>query len=81
MLQNLIAVPGGKRESPNYIQISGHVPKNLGLQFKSLCAATELTLSEGLEDALQKWIDDRAKSTEDSEANQHDSSQTTIQND
>lgn len=62
MLQNL-TVSGGKRENPNYIQISGHVPRDLGLQFKTVCAASELTLSEALEDALQKWIEDRAKDT------------------
>jgi hypothetical protein len=59
MLQNLkdlTAVPGGKRENPNYIQISGHVPKSLGLQFKAVCAANELTLSKALEDAVQKWL-------------------------
>lgn len=58
MLQNLIAVPGGKRENPNYIQISGHVPKSLGLQFKAVCASNELTLSEALEKAIQKWLED-----------------------
>ncbi len=55
-----------KKTDPNFLQISGHVPKELGLKFKSLCAVSELSLSEGLEKALNAWIDLEQKKEKES---------------
>ena len=45
-----------KRSDPNYAQITGHIPKDLSLQFRVACTANSLDLSEGLEAAIQQWL-------------------------
>lgn len=50
-------MPGGKRDDPNYMQVSGFVPKELALQFKANAMLQELTLSDALEQAIRAWMD------------------------
>lgn len=50
-------VAGGKRDDPNYSQVSGFVPKELALQFKATCTLQEVTQSEALETALRLWLE------------------------
>ncbi|MFB2882243.1 MULTISPECIES: hypothetical protein [Aerosakkonemataceae] len=45
-----------KRHDPNYIQISGDVRKELGLQFKAACTLKQLSIGEGLEEAIEMWL-------------------------
>ncbi|MCC5638585.1 GIY-YIG nuclease family protein [Nostoc sp. CHAB 5844] len=45
----------GKRGDPNYRLISGYVPKDLALLFKTICAATEIDQSKALEEMIAKW--------------------------
>lgn len=47
----------GKRTDPNYMMINGLVPRKLGRWFKQVCVAKEIELSEGVEQALQLWLD------------------------
>ena len=54
MVSELMA--GGKRENPDYLQISGYVPKGMGLQFKAACTLQELSQSEALEQAVRAWL-------------------------
>jgi hypothetical protein len=53
---------GGKKDDPNYSQVSGHVPKELALRFRIACTAKEITISEALEKALEVWLEQESKS-------------------
>lgn len=46
-----------KRDDPNFSQVSGYVPKDLARRFKIACASKEISQSEALEEALEKWLD------------------------
>jgi hypothetical protein len=45
-----------RRRDPNYIQIAGDVKKELGLKFKSVCALKEISLGQGMENAISLWL-------------------------
>jgi len=51
------SMPGGKRDNPDYAQISGHIPKSLMKQFRIACTVEEITLSEGIEEAIRLWLE------------------------
>jgi hypothetical protein len=53
------SMAGGKRDDPNYLQVSGYVPRDLGLQFKANCMLQEVSQSEALEEAIQLWLKTR----------------------
>ena len=46
----------GKGANPDYMQISGYVPRELGLDFKVVCTAKQITHSEALEEMIKKWL-------------------------
>lgn len=50
-----------KRNDPNYIQIAGDVKKEIGLRFKAVCTLQQVTLGEGLEEAIFLWLEQKAK--------------------
>ena len=54
--QTLSAMPGGKKEDPNYGQIVGHVPKDLIKRFKMEILNQETTISEALEQGILLWL-------------------------
>jgi hypothetical protein len=45
-----------KRNDPDYMQISGDVKKDIGLRFKAQCSLKQLSLGEGLEQAITAWL-------------------------
>jgi hypothetical protein len=45
----------GKRGSKDYVQISGYVPKALGLDFKADCIKSEVAISDALEQMIAAW--------------------------
>lgn len=47
-----------KRDDPNYSQVSGYIPKDLALRFKIACTSKEITQSEALEEAVERWLED-----------------------
>lgn len=49
----------GKRGDPNYRLISGYVPKDLALLFKTICAATETDQSKALEEMITHWTKEK----------------------
>lgn len=51
-----------KRNDPNYIQIAGDIKKEIGLRFKATCTLEQVTLGEGLEEAIVLWLEQKAKS-------------------
>ena len=48
-----------KRNDPDYMQIAGDVKKNIGLRFKATCTFRQLSLGEGLEEALLMWLENQ----------------------
>ncbi len=61
---------GGKREDPDYAQVSGYVPKKLALKFKAACTMRETTQSEALEKAIEAWLKQSGESIQDKELEQ-----------
>jgi hypothetical protein len=55
MTQNNTEVPA-KRNDPNYMQVAGDVKKEIGLKFKALCTLKQLSVGEGLEQAMTLWV-------------------------
>lgn len=45
-----------KRHDPDYSQVSGYIPKDVALTFKSICVAKEVSISEALEQMIREWI-------------------------
>lgn len=45
-----------RRADPDYVQISGHVPKALALEFKIAFTRAEINQSEAMEAALALWV-------------------------
>ena len=46
-----------KRSDPRYLQIAGDVKKEVGLKFKAACTLNEMSLGEGLEQAILLWLE------------------------
>ncbi len=55
--KGLDVMAGGKRDDPNYLQVSGFIPKELALKFKATCMLQETTQSEALEEAIRLWME------------------------
>lgn len=55
-IQGTSDMAGGKRDDPNYSQVSGFVPKELALQFKATCTLQEITQSDAIEEAIKDWL-------------------------
>ena len=48
---------GSKRHDPEYSQVSGYIPKDLALTFKSICVAKEVSISDALEGMIREWVE------------------------
>lgn len=53
-----------RRDDPGYSQVSGYIPKELALRFKVTCTEEEITLSEGLQEAVQLWLEKKTQAKE-----------------
>jgi len=53
---NADAMAASRRADPDYVQISGHVPKTLALEFKLAFTRAEINQSEAMEAALALWV-------------------------
>jgi hypothetical protein len=58
-LMNVDAMAASRRADPDYVQISGHVPKALALDFKIALTRAEINQSEALEAAIALWVQQR----------------------
>ena len=56
MLESL-EMSAAKRRDPNYIQISGDVKKDIALKFKAACTLNQISVGEGLEQAMSLWLE------------------------
>ncbi|BAY34954.1 hypothetical protein NIES2107_68640 (plasmid) [Nostoc carneum NIES-2107] len=45
-----------RRRSDDYKQISGYIPRDLALEFKSICARLGISQSDAIEEMTQEWI-------------------------
>lgn len=45
-----------RRRSEDYKQVSGYVPLELALEFKSICARLNMSQSDVIEEMVQEWI-------------------------
>jgi hypothetical protein len=45
-----------RRRSDDYKQVSGYIPVDLALEFKSICAREGISQSDTLEDLVREWI-------------------------
>lgn len=59
-----------RSKSSDYRRVAGDVPKSIALQFKHKCSLEEITLAEGLEAALRKWLGDEEEERSDLYLNQ-----------
>jgi hypothetical protein len=50
----------GKRLDPKYLQISGYIPKEIGLMFKAECTLKEIAISTALENMIREWLEKEA---------------------
>lgn len=53
---NVDAMAASRRADPDYVQISGHVPKTLALEFKIALTRAEMNQSEAMEAAIALWV-------------------------
>jgi hypothetical protein len=49
-----------RRNDPNFAQVSGYLPKPMALRFKIACTAKEISMTEGLEQAVSLWLEENA---------------------
>ncbi|MBW4642130.1 MAG: ribbon-helix-helix domain-containing protein [Goleter apudmare HA4340-LM2] len=45
-----------RRRSEDYKQVSGYIPVELALEFKSICAREGVSQSDALEELIREWI-------------------------
>ncbi|MDZ8055467.1 MAG: hypothetical protein RMX68_000765 [Aulosira sp. ZfuVER01] len=45
-----------RRRSDDYKQISGYIPLDLALEFKSICARLGISQSDAIEEITQEWV-------------------------
>jgi hypothetical protein len=45
-----------RRRSDDYKQISGYIPLDLALEFKSICARLGISQSDAMEEITQEWV-------------------------
>ncbi|BAY08841.1 hypothetical protein [Calothrix sp. NIES-2098] len=49
-----------RRRSDDYKQISGYIPLDLALEFKSICARLGISQSDAIEEMTQEWVAKKA---------------------
>ena len=45
-----------RRDNPKFAQVSGYVLKELAISFKTTCTSLGLTFAEGMEQSIEKWL-------------------------
>ncbi|BAY11517.1 ribbon-helix-helix domain-containing protein [Calothrix sp. NIES-2098] len=45
-----------RRRSDDYKQVSGYIPRELALEFKSICARLGISQSDAIEEMIQEWL-------------------------
>lgn len=58
-----VLMAASRRADPNFVQISGHVPKALALEFKLAFTRAEINQSEALEAAISLWVNSQSEGT------------------
>src|SRR3712207_7804502 len=55
----------GKRNNPNYNQMTAYVPKDISVKFKTLCTAKQLEQSEVITSLIVRWIEEQEERSEE----------------
>ncbi|BAY99704.1 hypothetical protein NIES37_36870 [Tolypothrix tenuis PCC 7101] len=58
-----------RRRSDDYKQISGYIPLDLALEFKSICARLGISQSDAIEEMAHEWIAQKTGSSSNSSRN------------
>ncbi|BAY30947.1 hypothetical protein NIES2107_27950 [Nostoc carneum NIES-2107] len=58
-----------RRRSDDYKQISGYIPLDLALEFKSICARLGISQSDAIEEMTHEWIAQKTGSRSNSSRN------------
>ncbi|MBD2047272.1 hypothetical protein H6F78_17015 [Coleofasciculus sp. FACHB-64] len=66
----------GKKDDPNYQIVRGHVPKELAKRFKFYCVENGVDNSQGLENILTEYLQQKEEQHLDNEAASQASTQT-----
>lgn len=53
-----------RRQDPKFAQVSGYIDKNLAMQFKIACTATEVSQTDALEEAVALWLEKHQQATQ-----------------
>lgn len=56
-MKSCLEMSPAKRKDPNYIQLNTDVKKDIGLKFKATCTLKQISLGEGLEEAIALWLE------------------------
>lgn len=60
-MESYLEIMPAKRKDPNYIQLNTDVKKDIGLKFKATCTLKQISLGEGLEQAIALWLEKEEK--------------------
>ena len=50
------SMAAGRRDDPNYAQVSGYISKQIALEFKAECTLQEISQTDALEAAVMLWL-------------------------
>lgn len=56
-LESVLIAVTNRRSDPNFVQVSGYLPKDLVLRFKKILLMKDYSVQEGLEQAVQQYVD------------------------
>lgn len=60
-VQSKVVEVVNKRLSSDYQQISGYIPKDIALKFKSLAMLNDVNISDAVEQAVKLWIKENSQ--------------------
>lgn len=53
--------PKSRRQDPNYTKITADVEKEIALKVRAICALTDISLSDAVNEALKIWVENKKK--------------------
>ncbi|MBW4607099.1 MAG: hypothetical protein KME22_07710 [Hassallia sp. WJT32-NPBG1] len=56
-----INVAKSKRLDPNYTKVTADIEREVAIQTRALCALSEMSLSEAVNEALKMWNENKKK--------------------
>ncbi|MUG99786.1 hypothetical protein F7734_48945 [Scytonema sp. UIC 10036] len=53
--------PKNKRQDPNFTKITADIEKDVAAKTRAICALTDVSLSDAVNEALKMWIETKKK--------------------